>query len=66
MQKFLNNIPGLKQVLLVGGTTITIDANKIQTGANIIVATPGRLEDMLCNCKCINLVACVKSLVINS
>lgn len=64
LQKFLNNIPGLKQVLLVGGTTIAIDANKIQAGTNIIVATPGRLEDMLCNCKSINLIACVKSLEI--
>ncbi|XP_017756350.1 PREDICTED: probable ATP-dependent RNA helicase DDX55 homolog [Eufriesea mexicana] len=64
LQKFLDNIPDLKQVLLVGGTTVAQDINKLKTGANIIVATPGRLEDILCNCKQINFAACVKSLEI--
>lgn len=65
LQKFLDNIPDLKQVLLVGGTTIAEDADRLKAGANIIVATPGRLEDMLSNCKSINLTAYVKSLVTN-
>lgn len=66
LQKFLNNMPHLKQVLLVGGTTIAEDADKLKTAVNIIVATPGRLEDILSNCKSINLAARVKSLVIYS
>lgn len=64
LQQFLNNIPDLKQILLVGGTTVTEDVDKFKAGANIIVATPGRLEDILSNCKSINLAACVKSLEI--
>ena len=64
LQRFLNNIPYLKQILLVGGTTITEDANRLKEGANIIVATPGRLEDLLSNCKSTNLAARVKSLVV--
>ncbi|XP_076760859.1 ATP-dependent RNA helicase DDX55 [Xylocopa sonorina] len=64
LQKFLNNISDLKQVLLVGGTTIAEDADRLKAGANIVVATPGRLEDMLSNCKSINLAACVKFLEI--
>lgn len=62
LQKFLENIPGLKQALLVGGTTVAEDADRLKTGANIIVATPGRLEDLLSNCKAISLAAYVKSL----
>ena len=64
LQRFLNNIPYLKQILLVGGTTITEDANRLKEGANIVVATPGRLEDLLSNCKSPNLTACVKPLEI--
>ncbi|XP_017879215.1 probable ATP-dependent RNA helicase DDX55 homolog [Ceratina calcarata] len=64
LQQFLANIPGLKQALIVGGTTVTEDADRLKTGANIIVATPGRLEDLLSNCKAINLAAYVKSLEI--
>ncbi|XP_015434946.1 PREDICTED: probable ATP-dependent RNA helicase DDX55 homolog, partial [Dufourea novaeangliae] len=64
LQKFLNNLPHLKQILLVGGTTVAEDAERLKTGANIIVATPGRLEDILSNCKSINLAAHVKSLEI--
>ncbi|KOC59272.1 ATP-dependent RNA helicase DDX55 [Habropoda laboriosa] len=64
LQKFLNNIPDLKQVLLVGGATITEDAEKLKAAANIIVATPGRLEDIFSNCKSINMAMRVKSLEI--
>ncbi|XP_043253012.1 probable ATP-dependent RNA helicase DDX55 homolog [Colletes gigas] len=64
LQKFLDNIPYLKQILLVGGTTIAEDADRLKAAVNIIVATPGRLEDILCNCKSINLAARVKSLEI--
>lgn len=61
--EFLKEIPSLKQVLLVGGVTLKKDAEKIKKGANIIVATPGRLEDILSNSNSINLSLCVKSLV---
>lgn len=64
LAKFLKIIPLLKQVMLVGGTTVKEDIVKLKQGANIIVATPGRLEDVLTNCKDINLVNSVKSLEI--
>lgn len=63
LEEFLKEIPSLKQVLLVGGVTLKKDAEKINKGANIIVATPGRLEDILSNSNSINLNLCVKSLV---
>ncbi|XP_057332489.1 probable ATP-dependent RNA helicase DDX55 homolog [Microplitis mediator] len=59
---FLKDIPKLKQVLLVGGTTVKEDAIKLKQGANIIIATPGRLEDIFSNCKDVNLGKAVKSL----
>ncbi|XP_077278134.1 putative ATP-dependent RNA helicase DDX55 homolog [Temnothorax americanus] len=60
--EFLEKIPSLTQVLLVGGVTLEKDAEKLKKGANIIVATPGRLEDILSNRNSINLNLCVKSL----
>lgn len=62
--KFLQKIP-LKQVLLVGGVTLKEDAEKLKKGVNIIVATPGRLKDILSTRNSINLSLCVKSLVIS-
>lgn len=64
--KFLEKIPSLKQVLLVGGVTLKEDAENLNRGVNIIVATPGRLEDILSNCNSINLSLCIKSLVMKS
>ena len=61
LEEFLKRIPLLKQVLLVGGVTLQKDAEKLKKGANIIVATPGRLKDILSNY--INLGLCIKSLV---
>ncbi|XP_011684380.1 PREDICTED: probable ATP-dependent RNA helicase DDX55 homolog isoform X2 [Wasmannia auropunctata] len=58
--EFLKEIPLLKQILLVGGVTLEKDAEKLKKGANIIVATPGRLKDILSNSN--NLSLCVKSL----
>lgn len=63
LAQFLKNISSFKQILLVGGTTVKEDIVRLQNGTNIIVATPGRLEDILTNCKEINLVGAVKSLV---
>lgn len=65
LEEFLENISSLKQVLLVGGVTLKKDAEKLKKGANIIVATPGRLEDILSNRNSINVNLCVKSLVIS-
>ncbi|XP_043290105.1 probable ATP-dependent RNA helicase DDX55 homolog [Venturia canescens] len=62
LSHFLQNIPQLTQILLVGGTTVKEDVVRLKDGANIIIATPGRLEDLLSNCKSINLAANVKSL----
>ncbi|KAH0545831.1 probable ATP-dependent RNA helicase DDX55 homolog [Cotesia glomerata] len=62
LDKFLINIPKLKQILLVGGTTVKEDAIKLKKGANIIIATPGRLEDIFSNCKDVDLGKAVKSL----
>lgn len=64
MAHFLEKIPVLKQTLLVGGSTVKDDITQLSSGCNIIVATPGRLEDILTNCKEINLATAVKSLVI--
>ena len=63
LSHFLQEIPSLKQILLVGGTTVKEDVERLKKGANIIVCTPGRLEDLLSRCKEVNLVASVKSLV---
>jgi ATP-dependent RNA helicase DDX55/SPB4 len=51
-------------MLLVGGGSVSADVDYFRTkGANILIATPGRLEDLLTR-KCdINLPAAVKSLV---
>ncbi|XP_011064268.1 PREDICTED: ATP-dependent RNA helicase DDX55-like [Acromyrmex echinatior] len=60
LEEFLKRIPLLKQVLLVGGVTLQKDVEKLKKGANIIVATPGRLKDILSNY--INLGLYIKSL----
>ncbi|XP_033211829.1 probable ATP-dependent RNA helicase DDX55 homolog [Belonocnema kinseyi] len=62
LSDFLKEIPSLKQILLVGGTTVKEDVESLKKGANIIICTPGRLEDLLTHCKEVNLVASVKSL----
>ncbi|XP_063981301.1 probable ATP-dependent RNA helicase DDX55 homolog [Diachasmimorpha longicaudata] len=61
LEKFLEKTK-LKQVLLVGGTTLKEDITRLKKGVNVIVATPGRLDDVLTNCKDVNLVGSVKSL----
>ncbi|XP_012251648.2 probable ATP-dependent RNA helicase DDX55 homolog [Athalia rosae] len=62
LSNFLIHIPNLRQILLVGGTTVEEDVTRFKKGANIIIATPGRLEDILSNCKDINLASSVKAL----
>lgn len=62
LEQFLKNIPDFKQILLVGGTTVKEDISRLTNGANIIVATPGRLEDIF-NIKEVNLIGAVKNMV---
>lgn len=48
LSEFLNNIEGITQMLTLGGNPIETDVKTFnKNGANIIVATPGRLEDLL-------------------
>ena len=49
LEKFLRNMEvPYRQVLVIGGTSIAQDtARLMEEGANIIIATPGRLEDLL-------------------
>lgn len=65
LAEFLKRVPSLRHALLVGGVTLQEDAEKLKKGVNIIVATPGRLEDLLSNCSSIQLSLCVKTLVID-
>lgn len=53
-----------KQKLLVGGNSVEEDVNFLKkTGANILIATPGRLVDLLERKNDLNLAGNVKSLV---
>ncbi|XP_029371383.1 ATP-dependent RNA helicase DDX55 isoform X1 [Echeneis naucrates] len=47
MQQFIQKFPQFTQILLIGGTNPIEDVEKFkERGANIVIATPGRLEDM--------------------
>ncbi|CAM4728751.1 unnamed protein product [Leuciscus chuanchicus] len=47
MGRFLQGFPQFSQILLIGGSNPIEDVEKLKTqGANILIATPGRLEDM--------------------
>lgn len=45
-KKYLKD-PLVKELLLIGGTSVKEQMNTLQTGVDIIVATPGRLEDLI-------------------
>jgi ATP-dependent RNA helicase DDX55/SPB4 len=61
---FLHRIEHITQMLLVGGNSVSADVDCFRAkGANILIATPGRLEDLLTRKYDINLPAAVKSLV---
>ncbi|KAK4303572.1 hypothetical protein Pmani_024430 [Petrolisthes manimaculis] len=48
LQAFLKHMPHLTSMLTVGGSYASDDLDKFRTtGAHIIVATPGRLQDLL-------------------
>ncbi|HEY0976302.1 MAG TPA: DEAD/DEAH box helicase [Flavobacteriales bacterium] len=47
LERFSKHMPGVKPAAVYGGANIRDQIRSIQRGANIIVATPGRLLDLL-------------------
>jgi len=47
LKNYAKHIPGLHTVAIYGGASITEQAREIKRGAQIIVATPGRMQDMI-------------------
>jgi ATP-dependent RNA helicase DeaD len=47
LKNYSKYIKGLNTVAIYGGASITEQASKIKRGAQIIVATPGRMKDMI-------------------
>ncbi|KAK9886414.1 hypothetical protein WA026_016693 [Henosepilachna vigintioctopunctata] len=65
LKQMLNYVKGLTSALFVGGNSIEEDLQHFkENGANIIICTPGRLEDLLTRKVDINLAQAVKSLEI--
>ncbi|XP_054712587.1 ATP-dependent RNA helicase DDX55-like [Uloborus diversus] len=60
---FLKHIPQFTSILLIGGSPVSVDIAQImEKGANIMIATPGRLADMFNHTTTLKLSACVKAL----
>jgi len=47
LKAYGKHVPGLHVVSIYGGASITDQAKQIKKGAQIIVATPGRMKDMI-------------------
>ncbi|MCM4161160.1 DEAD/DEAH box helicase [Antarcticibacterium flavum] len=47
LKNYSKYTPGLNTVAIYGGASITDQSKQIQRGAQIIVATPGRMQDMI-------------------
>ncbi len=47
LKNYSKHIPSLHTVAIYGGASITEQAKQIKRGAQIIVATPGRMQDMI-------------------
>ncbi len=47
LKNYSKYIPGLHTVAIYGGASITDQAKQIKRGAQIVVATPGRMQDMI-------------------
>ncbi len=47
MQLYSKYVKGLNIVAIYGGASITEQAKKIKKGAQVVVATPGRMKDMI-------------------
>lgn len=54
LKNYSKYVPGLHTVAIYGGASITDQAKQIKRGAQIIVATPGRMQDMI-NRKMVNI-----------
>uniref|UniRef100_UPI00358E8ABD ATP-dependent RNA helicase DDX55 isoform X2 n=1 Tax=Myxine glutinosa TaxID=7769 RepID=UPI00358E8ABD len=66
LQHFTRHTPQFSQILLIGGNNPLVDIKKLrENGANIVVATPGRLEDLFTRRKDgLDLAGCARSLEI--
>uniref|UniRef100_A0A8B9GTB4 ATP-dependent RNA helicase n=1 Tax=Astyanax mexicanus TaxID=7994 RepID=A0A8B9GTB4_ASTMX len=64
MGQFLEEFPQFRQILLIGGSNPINDVNNFKThGANIVIGTPGRLEDMFRRkADGLDLASCMKAL----
>ncbi len=47
LKNYAKHIPGLRTVAIYGGASIMDQSKEIKRGAQIIVATPGRMQDMI-------------------
>ncbi len=47
LKNYAKHIPGLRTVAIYGGASIMDQAKEIKRGAQIVVATPGRMQDMI-------------------
>ena len=47
LKNYSKYFPGLNTVAIYGGASITDQASQIKKGAQIVVATPGRMQDMV-------------------
>ncbi|XP_071849392.1 ATP-dependent RNA helicase DDX55-like [Apostichopus japonicus] len=47
LSSFLKNLPQFSKALLIGGDNPMKDIETLQSGANIIIATPGRMADLM-------------------
>ncbi|CAG9861040.1 unnamed protein product [Phyllotreta striolata] len=63
LNTLLVHVKNLRQILLVGGNSVEEDVNNFrQNGGNIVICTPGRLEDLLTRKYDLNLAKSLKSL----
>lgn len=64
LQEFLKDLPQLSFCCFIGGSPVQDDLDGfMENGANIIIATPGRLEDLLLHRENSNLPTALKYLV---
>ena len=64
LQKYAKYLPGLQIVAVYGGADIDRQVSALRKGAQIIVATPGRMNDLLNKRKTIDLSA-IKTVVLD-
>uniref|UniRef100_A0A6P7GBS3 ATP-dependent RNA helicase n=1 Tax=Diabrotica virgifera virgifera TaxID=50390 RepID=A0A6P7GBS3_DIAVI len=65
LDKLLVDVKNISNILLVGGNSVEEDVNNFKShGGNIIICTPGRLEDLLTRKYDLNLPKSLKSLEI--